>query len=174
MIETTQARGKASELTQERLKHLLHYDPNTGIFTRKTSVRHASKGSVSGSDNGEGYLRICVDGVRYYSHKLAWLYMTGEYPDHFVDHSDCDHSNNRWSNLRVASAAENCRNRRRSSVNRSGFKGVHWRVERSKWVASIAVDGKNRRIGSFDCPAAAHFAYVIAANKHYGEFARAA
>lgn len=153
-------------LTHERLKEVISYDPQSGIIMRN--------GKIVGSNNGHGYLRIMIDGVRYFANKLIWFYMTGEYPQFIVDHKNGIRSDNAWSNLRKAGTDENAWNRGIASNNSSGFKGVYWRSARSKWVAEICVNGKSRKLGSFKCPTAAHIAYSKAAKKYHGDFARVA
>lgn len=92
----------------------------------------------------------------------------------FVDHIDSDGLNCRRSNLRVATAAENNRNTRRGSANRSGVKGVHWDAAKGKWRAQIAVGGRRFHGGYFDSIEDAAAAYAKAASLHHGEFARCA
>lgn len=99
-------------MNQVRLKELLHYDPETGIFTRKvTTSSNAKAGQVAGFDKPGGYSHIRADGIQYKSHRLEWLYMTGEWPKFEIDHIDNNPHNNRWANLREATGSENCCNR---------------------------------------------------------------
>ena len=91
-----------------------------------------------------------------------------------IDHSDGDGTNNRRSNMRIATHAENMRNRRMSTNNTSGFKGVHWDKKSRKWCAQIRNNSVGRYLGLFDTPEAAHAAYVAASELLHGEFARAA
>ncbi len=111
-------------LTAERLRELLHYDPETGLFTRKTTTSsRASAGGVVGlRPTKKGYWSVCVEGRRYLSHQLAWFWMTGQWPDPECDHRDTDPSNNRWVNLREATRSQQCANQRRRSDNSSGSK----------------------------------------------------
>ena len=90
-----------------------------------------------------------------------------------VDHIDGDGLNNRRSNLRLSTQAENTRNAKRRSDNASGFKGVSWRKDISKWRADIAFNKKQINLGYFDCPKEAHAAYCAASEKYHGEFGRA-
>jgi hypothetical protein len=92
-------------------------------------------------------------------------------PTEMVDHIDGNPLNNRRSNLRLATHADNMKNRRKHSNNKSGFKGVRQRKNRPGWVAEIRVDGKYTHLGTFDTPELAHEAYCKAAEKHHGEFA---
>lgn len=159
-------------IVAERLRELLHYDPATGIFTWlvRTSNR-IQVGDIAGSVAGNGYLLIGVDGVRYYAHRLAWLWMTGKWPSPECDHEDTDPLNNRWTNLREATSGQNKRNMNCPSHNTSGYKGVSFNKGAGKWRASIK-NGKHRHLGYFDDPKSAHQAYVEAAKKIAGEFSR--
>jgi hypothetical protein len=150
-------------LTADRLRELLHYEPGTGVFTWRVS-----RGSCRIGD------KVRIDRGLYYAHRLAWLYMTGEWPAHQIDHINGVPGDDRWANLRPATNAQNNANGSRRVTNKSGFKGVWWHKQCRKWVAAIMVNGRSRHLGLFNCPAAAHAAYVEAANKHFGEFARVA
>jgi len=165
-------------ITAERLRELMTYDPETGIFIWKTSggrgpTSHRSGEVINQAPTSDGYLRIVISGVAYGLHRLAFLYMRGRYPAHEIDHRDLNRSNNCWSNLREATHSQNQANKRGYSRSRSRLKGVTWRPERQQWRSRLFKDGKNHYLGLFNCPAAAHFAYVVAADIHHGEFARA-
>lgn len=160
-------------LTHERLLAVLRYDPITGKFTwlvRKSRRTHP--GSEAGYITPEGYVEISLDGENYKAHRLAWFYMTGEWPKKLTDHKDNVRWNNRWSNLREADNAQNSRNSRRRSDNQSRLKGVVLRPR--GWKAHITINGKQTGLGFFPTAEEAHEAYVAAAKLHYGEFARAA
>jgi hypothetical protein len=162
-------------LTAERLRELLHYDPSTGIFTwRVRRCGRALVGATAGSLNADGYVHIRVDGGRYKAHRLAVLYMTGEWPVRDVDHENLCRSDNRWNNLRRATRSQNCANSRRPRNNTSGFKGVSWHGAGKAWVARVMVKGESRYLGLFDTPEAAHAAYSAAAMEAHGSFSRAA
>jgi hypothetical protein len=165
-------------LTQERLKELLDYDPETGIFTWRGVQRQTSVGTIAGSVDKDGYIAICVDYSPRRASRLAWLWMTGEWPSDQVDHKDRDRKNNRFSNLRLATGSQNQGNRSLSKTNKSGFKGVsRYRAgERSgrPWQASIRISGKSKNLGYFSTREEAHAAYCAAATAVFGEFARTA
>lgn len=162
-------------VTQKRLKQLLSYDPKTGLFTRLVGRRgpNARAGDVAGCDNGQGYIRIYVDGKPYKGHRLAWLYMTGEWVPE-VDHENTDRSDNRWDNLREATRAQNRTNCGPYKNCTSGLKGVSFYKRTGKWKAQIQSGGKKVGLGYFVTKEAAHAAYVSAAHELHGEFARAA
>jgi len=151
------------ELTQARLKELLHYDPETGIFTRLVRCSQMPAGSIAGSSDGRGYLQIKIDRRIYLNHRLAFLYMRGEFPPAHTDHKNGVVDDNRWANLRHATRSENLHNQggpRRD--NTSGFLGVCWDKHKQKWLAQIRLNNRTRHIGRFDDPAVAHAAYLKA------------
>ena len=91
-----------AKLTQERLKELMYYDPETGIFTWKVKrARNASAANIAGTKDKDGYIIIHIDKKAHKSHRLAWLYMEGYLPYGIdIDHKDQDKQNNKWDNLR--------------------------------------------------------------------------
>jgi hypothetical protein len=161
-------------LTQAQLREVLDYDPETGVFTRLVRGGRCLVGEVAGYARPDGYRIIQVKGRNYRASRLAWLWMTGEWPAVYVDHINCVRDDNRWSNLRPASETQNMGNARKRADNTSGLKGVCWDAERGKWKAQIGVGGRSKGIGRFDTLEEAHAAYIAAAEKRFGEFARAA
>lgn len=150
-------------LTQSRLNELLHYDPDTGVFTWLAAVARSVKiGDVAGWAEDDGYLRISVGGKQYLAHRLAFLYMTGDWPKDQVDHRNGIRDDNRWDNLREATHAENGQNVALSRRNKSGFIGVCWNRQKGKWVAGIRIAGRLKHLGYFTSPEAAHVAYLAA------------
>ncbi len=162
----------AETLTLERLKAVLRYEPETGLFFWLEGNRWRRKSLLAGGNTESGYSNIWVEGKRYFSHRLAWFYMTGEWPNPECDHRDGNRSNNRIVNLREATPLQNSHNMKMRKDNLIGLKGVYRRKQRGKYSARIHIFGKHTHLGQFDCPAAAHFAYVIAASQNFGEFAR--
>ena len=141
----------ANELTAEKLRMLLHYEPATGIFTRKvrTSTR-VKVGDVAGCLNsGDGYLQIRLQSQRYKSHRLAWLYVYGVWPEDQIDHINRIRTDNRISNLREVSHKQNHQNRSKSSHNTSGHSGVSWYKQKSRWRAQITHNQKDIHLGLF-------------------------
>lgn len=149
-------------VTAGRLRELLHYDPETGGFTRRVGGRGLRRGAAAGSVMADGYLSVRIDGRRYQAHRLAWLYMTGELPAAQIDHRDGDRANNKIANLREATAAENNQNCGRTKRNTSGFVGAHWHRGSRRWHAKISVAGRKLYLGSFDAAEEAHAAYLDA------------
>ena len=143
-------------LTQDQLKEVLHYCPETGVFTWLENMSsRARKGAEAGwvqQDSGGGgksYRRIRVGRGTYFAHRLAFLYMTGEFPEDQVDHEDGNGTNNVWSNLRAVDSIENAKNQRRYSNNTSGTVGIYWHKSRRKWQAQIAYGGCRKSLGYF-------------------------
>lgn len=161
-------------LTAERLRSLLHYDPETGLLTWSVTRRQIRAGSAAGSLNkSTGYIRITVDGADYGAHILAHLYMTGEWPIHQIDHEDLCTTNNKWLNLRHATPGQNCANRGARAENKTGFKGVSFCKQNGKFYASIKSSGKSRNLGYYATPQEASAVYQSALKEIHGDFARA-
>lgn len=159
-------------LTQARLKELLHYDPETGVFTWRRNYGRVRKGTRAGYQEPCGRIQIRVDGRLYRAHRLAWLYKRGEWPRRQIDHRDGDHSNNRWKNLRSANNAQNQWNAGRSKNNSSGRKGVHRRNQTGRWRAFIGLDNRQKYLGDFDTFEEAAAARLAAEKQHHGVFRR--
>jgi hypothetical protein len=163
-----------SGLTAARLRELLRYDPATGAFVwLVTNSARRPAGSPAGERKPSGYVLIGIDGRRYRAHRLAWLWMTGEWPNLQVDHRDTDRANNRWSNLRLATNQQNQINSRAPKNSTSGVKGVFWSKQTGKWAAKLNVAGRQIHGGFHDNIEDAASAYLNLARSHFGEFARA-
>jgi hypothetical protein len=137
-------------ITQERLKELLSYDQDAGLFTWLVARSRTKKGATAGCMNAVGYLMIGMDNTVYYAHRLAWLYVHGEFPARQIDHINGVRTHNSIANLRSVTHAENGKNKKLPSTNTSGVVGVVWRKNKGKWVANIKVDGKKIHLGSFE------------------------
>lgn len=160
-------------LTSEQLKEVLLYCPETGIFTwKKTMSSRAAKGSRAGCRRPDGYITIRINRVLYLAHRLAYMYMNGSMSLREIDHIDCNPTNNSWCNLREATHADNTRNVRIKTNNRSGHKGVRWHKQRGKWNARITYNRKEKSLGLFDSIEEAAEAYAKAAIELHGEYHR--
>lgn len=148
--------------TVEQLSSLFSYDADSGLLTRRVAAGRGGRekaGSVVGSLNGVGYLVVTVFGKRPLVHRIAFAMAHGRWPEGQIDHIDGNRTNNRLSNLREASQAENSQNQRRPRGNTaSGILGV--RPQRKKWCAEIKLNGDRRFIGTFDTAEEARAAYV--------------
>jgi len=158
-------------ITQERLKELLHYDHDTGVFTRIYSTSKRIKvGDVAGSLDKKGYIVIGINGKIYKSHRLAWLYVYGTWPKEFIDHVNGIRNDNRIVNLREATWTENMRNRSVHINNTSGFRCVTWNKDKCKWQSYFRLNGKQKHLGLFDTAEDASDAYHQWAKLVHGEF----
>ena len=151
----------------------IRYEPETGNFYWLKPRIGRSLVTPAGTNNAHGYRIISFNGKAHKAHRLAWLVCFGSWPTGEIDHINGLKGDNRICNLRLASKPENAQNQApQSRAKSSRYKGVHWRTERSKWVAMITVNGRKMRVGSFFDEASAAQAYNAAARRFYGPFAR--
>lgn len=165
---------KTPKLSIERLREVLAYDPQTGIFRWRRDVGNRRSGTVAGNTNTTGHIRICIDGESLMAHRLAVFYMTGAFPKSITDHRNLDGTDNRWSNIRPADKSQNGANRGKPCTNTSGHKGVRWYARYRKWHAQIKANGKRLHLGHHESLTSALAAYEAAAIRHFGEYARVA
>ena len=151
-------------LTAERVRELLDYDPETGVLTWK--VRRGGRahlGAVAGVPDGLGYVSIRVDSRLYRAHRLAWLLSHGRWPPEQIDHINGVRDDNRLSNLREATRGQNMENQRRPRAgNTSGFLGVCWHARSKKFMARITTGGTRFYLGVYPDAESAHAAYLKA------------
>lgn len=153
-------------MTQDELKEKMHYDPETGVFTR---INHYYKGST-GTKTHRGYIDITIQYKKWAAHRLAWLYVYGYLPEHQVDHINGIRDDNRICNLREAKAIDNLRNSGIRSDNTSRIKGVSWSKDSKKWKATASLNSKSIHLGFFTDKMLAAEAYQEFAKTHHGEF----
>jgi hypothetical protein len=147
-------------ITQERLKKLFHYDPSTGFFTRLISMGTASKGSISNRRDRYGYISIQIDYKDYLAHRLAFLYMTGKFPEIDIDHKDSIKHHNWWDNLREATESQNQQNLKKARVDNKSTGLLGSSFYKGKYVSKIMLNGKSKHLGYFNTAIEAHERYV--------------
>lgn len=160
------------QVSIERLREVLRYVPETGLFLWiKPPKNHTRLQEYVAGGIASGYVMIKIDGRKYKAHRLAWLYVHGDWPNGDLDHINGCPLDNRIGNLRIASNAQNQANRTRDR-NKSTPKGVR-SLPSGKFQARISVNHRQIILGTFNSSTAAQAAYLQAAREHYGEFARA-
>jgi HNH endonuclease len=152
-------------ITQERLKELLYYHPESGDFVWLVQHGRSTVGMQAGT-LVKGYVRIGVDGEKIKAHRLAFLYMTGILPPQ-VDHENMVRHDNVWDNLREADGTQQNANKILQRNNKSGVRGVS-RFQNRYWRAMI----KGKLVGYFKNKDDAAAAYQAAAQEHFGDFVR--
>jgi len=161
-----------TDVTQERLKEVLKYDPITGEFTWTVNIMCMGAkglGERAGGTDERGYRRIRIDGKLYKEHRLAWLYMVGTFPKDQIDHTNCIKGDNRFKNLREATCRQNSMNRKIRKNNATGLKGVS--AKNQGFQAQIGHENKVYYLGVFPTKETAHQAYCKKATELQGEFA---
>lgn len=153
----------------EHLKELLAYDAMTGNFTRKKSIKGHSIGDKLGHMR-DGYHYIQNQGFNYPAHKLAFYFMTGIYPNSDVDHIDRDRSNNRFSNLRIATRSQNMLNTTSHRDSELQCKNVSFIPKTGKFNVKLTVNGRVKHIGNFDDLELADLVAQEARNKYHSSF----
>ena len=139
------------DLTQDRLKEVLDYNAETGIFAWRVRIGRGPKQMIGVNAGAccNGYIAIKIDGKIYYAHRLSWFYIHNEWPDE-IDHINHIKSDNRLCNLRYANRESNCRNTKLKKNNKSGVAGVQWNKREQKWKANIGHKGKKVALGTFE------------------------
>jgi hypothetical protein len=154
-------------------ENVLRYEPDTGkFFWLVARPRKTRAGDPAGHLNKKGYIEIRYDHTTYQAHRIAWYLHTGQDPHPLgLDHINGDRDDNRISNLRLATPAQNAKNMRKRENTTSVYKGVHWYARKSKWRAQIKAEGRNIHLGYYDNELEAHLAYCKAAAVLHGDFA---
>lgn len=162
-------RSKINQIVQQdRLRELVDYDPNTGVFRWRARRPACRAGDECGRTARTGYREICVDGRLWHAHRLAFIYVAGQCPDE-VDHVNRVKDDNRWCNLRPCTSQQNAGN---SPARRHGVsKGVHFDSSRGKWHAQINNHGTKTNLGRFSTEEEAASAYRDTAARVFGVFA---
>lgn len=166
--------AERTSITLERLKEVLSYNAETGVFTWRLNLSNRQRrDAVAGCIcKQSGYRLIGIEGKVYKASRLAWFMVHGEWPSDTIDHVNTVRDDDRLQNLRLATRAENQRNRTRQKNNTSGFKGVHWHPQSGMWRARIVLGGKHTCLGLFKSLLDAAASYQSAAEKLHGAFAR--
>lgn len=153
---------------------MVDYDPETGSITwRVRAAACVRVGQIAGWVTAGGYRKVPIKGKYQYAHRIAWAIYHGEWPNGLIDHINGDGLDNRIANLRLSTPAQNQANARKRVDNSAGLKGVSYRPGRPlPYIARIRSGGGQVWLGSYETPEAAHAAYVEAAHRVYGEFAR--
>jgi hypothetical protein len=161
-----------TDITQDYLKEILDYEPKTGVFVWRSCARPDKTGRKAGWFDAHGYNRIMINNKAYVAHRLAWLYVTGNWPKEYIDHINNNPADNRFCNLREATPRQNSANQGIRKRNLAGYKGVI--KHRLKWKAQFTHNYQTIYLGLFDTPEQAHAAYSEAAQQLNGQFARVA
>jgi hypothetical protein len=156
-------------ITQFELKKLMHYDSETGQFIRLTASHGKSIGDRVGCVKPSGYAQCKLDGVYYYLHRLAWLYVYGNFPKS-LDHINGNKSDNRITNLRLANQSENLMNKGVQINNTSGYSGIYFDAVMQKWASRVKVNGKYKYLGCYDTPDLAGGVCDAYRRKYFGVF----
>lgn len=155
----------------KELKRVLHYNELNGVFTWLVRRGNKKPGDIAGyTDINIGYHMIRYKGVLYLSHRLAWFYMTGEFPTDQIDHINGVRCDNRFINLRESSNQQNNCNKTLTKANTSGVKGVYWHKSANKWSAEVLKNYKKYYLGLFDNLEDAEKAVINKRNELHEEF----
>ena len=161
---------KDSTLTQEYLQSAFEYRDGN-LYWLESPNKKIKIGKKAGTLTKSGYINICIDRKFYRAHRLIFLHQNGFLPN-FIDHIDCNKSNNKVKNLRVATKSQNQCNKAITSSNKSGVKNVSWSKYREEWVVQISINGKKKFIGRYKDLELADLVATEARDKYHKEFAR--
>lgn len=146
-----------------RLRELFSYCPESGTFARRKS------GKCVGYKKNNGYIAFTVDSTKYFSHRLAWLYVHGVWPSADIDHIDGDRSNNKIANLRDVTRSTNLQNMRAAKSNNksTGLLGSYLIKQTGRYTSRIQVNKADVYLGVFDTAEDAHIAYMQAKKRFH-------
>jgi len=159
-------------------KALFDYNPESGELTWRVQTNATPKGKAAGTvrkhkvDRYTSYINVTILGDPYKAHRIIWLMQTGKWPEKHIDHIDGNGLNNKWSNLREATASQNAMNQRVRSDSASGIKGVSYDKARNVWYVYIDVDKKRKHLGRYETKDEAAAARLAAEKIYHGEYAR--
>lgn len=145
---------------------MFSYSENTGFFTRLALNNFRPVGCF----DKDGYLIITIKAKKYFAHRLAWMYVYGDFPSSFIDHRNGIKNDNKIKNLRSATASQNQYNTVKKSNNTSNAKGVFWQKDKKRWRARCFINGSNKHLGYFQNINDASAAYQAFAKANHGEF----
>lgn len=152
--------------TEDLIADAVEYNPSTGIFTRKITTSRSAAGDKTGTIAKNGYVVLRINKKLHYAHRLAFLMVTGSWPDSQVDHINGMRSDNRFENLRLCNQSENMQNQRRAkNGSESGILGAHFDRSTGRWFSQIKANGVNIALGSFPNARLAGEAYLKAKRK---------
>lgn len=175
-----QCRKKEKAISAEYIRSILHYSPNTGFFVWKerfdvlANVNRRLAGNRAGTIVKSGHIAIKIKKRHYWAHRLAWLYMTGEWPKEQIDHKNLNSTDNSWENPREATHDQNNQNKKIPINCRSGVKGVRFVMMRNlpRYKVRISLRGKDIHLGYYKTIEEATAVRERASKKYYGEFSR--
>ena len=160
-----------NDVSQKTIKSIFDYDRETGLLRWKVRVaKNTHIGTVAGDLDRKGRIRVSINSIRYLAHRVIWVWVTGKWPTHEIDHCDEVKSNNAWKNLREATPSQNHFNIKLKKHNTSGYKGVSL-TPSGRWHCKITIDYKQIYLGTFSSAEEAYDAYCKMAEKYHGSFA---
>lgn len=161
-----------TEITAQKVREMLHYDPNDGLFWWKQPRHGRQISKPVGVMDDLGYKRIMIDGKQYLAHRLAWLHVNGYWPENIIDHIDGNPRNNSIGNLRQCNYSQSNCNTKTRRDNLSGVKGVRWHKKAKKYNVRVCINGVRRSMGLFSDLEFAELVSSEARDKYHKEFAR--
>lgn len=157
-------RPKNPDLSLADLHKLVHYDPDTGVLTRKGKGKPPAISVL-------GYARLYINGRQLLVHRLAWFYVHGTWPAE-IDHINGNRADNRLANLREVTPLQNRMNQTNKGAGKSGMRGVYQDTYSGKWFAKLVVKGKQICSPKCDTPQQARMMWEAIAKQHFGDYLR--